>query len=140
MRPMIKRVSDERRHRRAIRLKFIIIRCVARDKTFAYPARPHSSPFVMVCAEPELRYVFITLVIRYVCRVDMAMIIDYRQVRRICVIEHLRNLGVEQKIVVHKFIHSRLLKNYTFFRRKPPEIGGASGFRINYTIKSLQMQ
>ena len=94
----------------------------------------------MVGTEPQLRYVFVTLVIRYVRRVDMAVIVDYRQVCRIRMIEHLRDFGVKQKIVVHKFIHSRLLENYTFYGEKRLPVDRRSGSRINYTIKSLQMQ
>ena len=120
MRPMIKRISDKRGHRRAISLKFIVVRSVACDKSFAYSAGTHSSPFVVVSSEPKLGYVFITLVRSYIGGIYMTMVVDYRQIRRICVIKHLRHVRIKQKIVVHKFIHSRSPIKIFFF---PPHGG-----------------
>ena len=65
----------------------------------------HHAPLVVVAAEHELADVGELVVLRNLCRRDVAVIVEDRHVLRILMIQLLRHVIFEQEIRVHKLFH-----------------------------------
>ena len=148
VRPMIQRISDERRKHRRKSLEFFIIGGISRDHALGKPEAPHGTPFIMVAAEPDFGDVLIFPVFRNLLRIHVAVIVDNRHFRRIVVIKNLRNIAVQQKILVHKRLHFYVFLSssiiFQHFSEKSahhiPQHGAFRYFKTNYIPKALQMQ
>ena len=105
VRPMIKRVPDQLRHTPAISHKLLVIARVPGDKLLRHAAAAHSTPLIMIPAEPHLSDVRINLILSNLARGNMAVIVNYRQIRGVSMIKRARRLGLEKEILSHERFH-----------------------------------
>src|SRR5574344_1957454 len=108
VRPVVEGIADETRQRlrpreeRPERIR--VLR--ARDVRLRNPAGPHLAPLVVVAAEPDFGNRLVLLVLRDVLRIDVAMVVDDRHLRRVLVVELLRGRRLQQEILVQKLLHT----------------------------------
>src|SRR5437899_9839977 len=67
--------------------------------TLGHAIGAHGAPFVMVAFQPNLKQVRELSIVRYVARRQMAVIVEYRLLRRITTVQVASRLILEKKIV-----------------------------------------
>src|SRR5690606_15315386 len=82
------------------------VRSITGTIAFVNPVATHGSPFVMVTVEPNLCKIFKDLVLRNFIGWKVAMIINDRHLFSELMVEHLRRIGLQQKIFVHESFYS----------------------------------
>ena len=104
LRPVVERIAAQAREDFRIFAVFLIIGRVPRDEMLVHAAQAHGTPFVMVAAEPERAEVCKADVVPDLVFVQVAVIIDNRQIphRRV---QALRRRRAEQQTVSEKFLH-----------------------------------
>ena len=105
MAPMIHGVADQFRHdlRKGTELFAAIGR--AGHHVFAYAVGSHQAPLIMIAAQPNLRNIIKFAVFCNVLRADMTMIVNDRHFLSHFMIQLLRCLRSQQKVLIHKRSH-----------------------------------
>ena len=104
--PMIKRISDRKGERLRPLLKLLTVGGVAGDEALLHTGRAHQTPFVVVAAEPYPGDIFKAPILVDLLRIEVAVIVDDRKLFGHIVIEVLRRLRGEQKVLVQKRLHT----------------------------------
>ena len=105
--PVVQRIAEAVRHRSRPRLELLpVTRLAASDETLGDAVGAHSTPFVMIAAEPQFCDAAEMMVVSHLSRIQMAVIVDDGLWCRMPVIEFLRRGGLQEEILVHKRFHS----------------------------------
>ena len=100
VRPMVERIAQRVGHGARPRQKFLLGRPGSGAVLFADPIGPHGAPFVVVALQPDFEKILEAAVLGYLPRRQMAMIVEDGFVLGIFVIQPLRGLAAEEKIVM----------------------------------------
>ena len=84
---------------------FVVLLPVGRvsgAEPFGHAVAAHGAPFVVVAVKPDLREVFVRLVLGDLLRRQVAVVIDDGQILGVLVIQHAGKLGFEEEIFVNE--------------------------------------
>ena len=108
--PVIKRVTECIRHCLCPFLKLLPVGGISTSAVaLIHAIGTHSTPLVMVTAEPKLCDTLKLVIISYHLRDEVTVIINDRHLCRMIVEKILRSLSVEQEIFIHKLFHNRIV-------------------------------
>ena len=105
MRPVIYRVSDSVGQTLGKGKELFIVSRIAGHAALFHAVCADDAPLVMVAQQPQLRQVIGGLILAYLLRTEMAVVINDRLRGSILMVQFLRSLGAEQKVLIHKFLH-----------------------------------
>ena len=105
MTPVIQRITDCFLKRLCPFLELFAIRSTAGDVIFIHTIGTHLAPFVMVTAQPYLCDIFKLSVFRNLLRINMAVVVQNRNLCCKIVIQFLSCLCAQKKIFIHKCFH-----------------------------------
>jgi hypothetical protein len=111
MRPVIERIAKARFHRLRPGLKFFLVRSVSGNQGFADPISPHGSPFIVVARKPQLGDIIKGLVFINFFGIEMAVVINNRQMLSNLLIKFEARLVRDHKAIVnktHSILHTSL--------------------------------
>ena len=80
---------------------------VARAKPLGVAVSPHSSPLVVISAEPNFGEIGKDMVVGDVGRGQVIVIVEQRGVRGVAVIKFSGGVGTEEEVVVNEGAHGR---------------------------------
>ena len=103
--PVIDRVSDSIGQALSKGKELFKVSRIAGHETLFHAVCADNAPLVMVAQQPQFRQVIGGLILAYLLRTEMAMIINDRLRGRVLMVQFLRSLGAEQKVLIHKFLH-----------------------------------
>ena len=79
-------------------LKLLPVAYIAGAESLGHTVGTHSTPFVVVASEPNLSKVAEAMVACYVLGVEVAMVVDYRHLRCVVVVQPLGCGRLQQEI------------------------------------------
>src|SRR5512146_922844 len=99
MSPVVERIAEGIRNRAGPRHELVDVRGVSGDETLWNAIGPHGAPLIVIAFEPDFVEVVEAPFFGYVLGWEMTVIVDDRLGFGILVIELLRFLGMEKKIL-----------------------------------------
>ena len=112
MRPVVQRVADCARQHLGIGQELFPVARVAGDIALVHARVAHHAPLVMVAAQPRLGYRLKAVIVGNLFGIDVAVVVQYGHCLGIVMIELLRALGIEQKIIAHELLHRKIVSFY----------------------------
>ena len=105
--PVVQRITECIRYCLCPLLKLLPVACISTcAETLIYTIGTHSTPLVVVTAQPKLCDALELMIIGNHLRDEVTVIVDDRHFRRMIVIQILRSFGVEQEVFIHKMFHN----------------------------------
>ena len=108
---MVERVADGAFQRSGIGEEFLKVVGIAGDVSFIDAGQTHQTPFIMVSAEPCFRDGLIVAVLCDFRRIQMAVVVNDREMFGDVMVEVLRGFALQEKVFVHEF-HLRFLFSF----------------------------
>ena len=84
--------------------KLIVIGCIPCHILFRHSVGSEQSPLIMIAAQPDLCDILELPVLIYLLGIDMAMIINYRELFRIFMIQYLCIFVFQKKVLIHEIL------------------------------------
>ena len=107
--PVIERVTESIRHCFSPLLELLPVASISTcAEALIYTIGTHSTPLVVVAAEPKFCNTLKLVIIGYHLRDEVAVIIDNWHFSRMIVEKILCSLRVEQEVFIHKLLHNSL--------------------------------
>ena len=102
MRPMIKRVAERVRDCAGPGEEFFLGIGIAGDDGFRFAIGAHGPPFVVIALQPHLAEICKTPIVGHLGRWQVIVVIEDRLALGVLVVQPLRGIVAQQKVVVNK--------------------------------------